>query len=60
MWPVLVSALAREAEEAWGGGKCIFSRGANHLLQRTLVVSSWEVSQFPPFDPGPKVALGFK
>lgn len=65
MWPVLVSALARDAEEAWGGGKCagmlplIFSVGTNHLLQRTLV-SSWEVSQFALFDPGPKVVLGFK
>lgn len=64
-WPVLVSVLAREAEEAWGGGKCagmlllIFSVGANQLLQRTLV-SSWEASQFALFDPEPKVVLGFK
>lgn len=64
-WPVLVSVLAREAEEAWGGGKrtgmlpLLFSVGANQLLQRTLV-SSWEVSQFALFDPEPKVVLGFK
>lgn len=62
---MLVSVLAREAEEAWGGGKCtgmlllIFSVGANQLLQRTLV-SSWEVSQFALFDPETKVVLRFK
>ena len=57
---------ARETEEAWGGGRCSgmlplsFSMGVKHLLQRTLVVRSWEASQSVPFDPGPKVVLWFK
>lgn len=60
MWPELASVLAQETEEAWGGGKRSFSRDANHLLQRLLVVSSQEVSHLALFDPGPKVVLGFK
>lgn len=59
------SKQAWEAKEVWAGGPCadmfpfIFSVGANHLLQRILVVSSRELSKFAMFDPGPKVVLGF-